>query len=113
MGDVGGDRIEGKYGDGSKQSATGKDIQQISIYSDTITWRELIKDDLRELHEEIDDLRGWCRGLLIAICILFLLGFVASALALRQFDQMQAQIQLNDRRIDDIEQRQDRLLPIP
>lgn len=100
-----GDEIKGKVGDHAEQAAFGKDIQQVSIYTDQLTWRESVRDEFATVHRQIVDLRGWARGLLIAVCVLFALGFLASLLALRQFDLQSFRVESNQDRIERLEQR--------
>lgn len=103
-------KIDGNVGDDSKQVAIGEHNRLINIYSDTHTWRLDVQQRLDVLHREIVDLRGWARGLLIAICIAFALGFMASLLALRQFDIQSYRLERN---IDRIERLEQRVIPLP
>lgn len=100
-----GDYIRGGAGDNNQHVAQGKDIQQVSIYTDQLTWRETVRDEFAALHRQIDDLRGWARGLLIAVTIAFALGFLASMLALRQFDLQSYRIERSQSKIEMLEQR--------
>lgn len=100
------DRIEGEIGAGARQASVGSDIQQVSIYTDSLTWRDAVRAEFQEIHREIDDLRGWVRGLLVAVCVAFALGFVLSALMIRQFD-------LDHWRIQQLEQRRQSSQPAP
>lgn len=106
MGDHG-DRISGVVGD-AKQVAIGKDNQVVSVYADTITWRESTQREFAGIHLEIAELKGWVRGLLIAICVIFFAGFVLSLLAVRQFD---LQLYHTERVIDRIERLEQRFVP--
>lgn len=107
------DRIQGNAGDENRQVAQGKDIQQVSVYADSITWREAVREGNYQLRADIAELRSWVRGLLITIFVLFVMGAVLSALAIRQFDLTNNWIQYNVRRIDAIERRIDRVLSDP
>lgn len=100
-----GDKIEGNVGDEALTTAIGKDIQTVSIYSDRLTWRDAQQREFAGLHQEIIELRGWVRGLLIAVCIAFALGFLASVLAIRQFDLIYLRVDRNTQRIESLERR--------
>lgn len=95
------DEISGTVGRDAHKAAIGKDIQQVSIYSDRLTWREFVRRDLESLEQRL-------MILLIAVFFLFILGAVATGLTIRQFD-------LTYWRIDRLEQRIERQIipPIP
>lgn len=99
-----GDRISGAVGD-AKQVAIGKDNQVVSVYADTHTWREAVQREGNLLHREIFELRGWVRGLLIAVCIVFFAGLVLSLLALRQFDRVDSRMEGQRQRLEYLERR--------
>ncbi len=106
-----GDRITGTAGDENQNVAQGKDIQQVSVYTDRIEWRNAAQQEFANLHRQIDTLKGWMVGLMITICILFLLGFIISAFAIRQFDIHYDWMQYNSRRLDAIERREQWRIP--
>lgn len=99
------DEIRGSVGNEARAAAIGKDIQQISIYTDQLTWRETVRHEFDMVHRQIADLRGWVRGLLIAVIIIFFTGFILSLLALRQFDLQSFRMESNRQRIEMLEQR--------
>lgn len=108
-----GDHISGRAGDDNKNTAIGKDIQQVSVYSDTYSWREFVRRDLEKLERSSDRTEARIMFLLIAVFVLFVLGAFATGLAIRQFDitslNLERQEQRMERRLDQIE----RMVPTP
>lgn len=98
-------RIDGNIGDDAEQAAIGKDIQQVSIYTDRLTWRETVRDEFSLVHRQFSDLRGWVRGLLIGFCVISFLMLIIGLFALRQFDLQALRIENNQDRIERLEQR--------
>lgn len=99
------DFIRGDIGDDGKQAAIGKDIQQVNIYADTITWRENIREKIADLTIDIRDLRSWARSLMIAILVIFVMGAILTWAMIRMFDMTNLRIDTNTRRLDTIERR--------
>lgn len=100
-----GDYIRGNVGDNAQQAAQGKDIQQVSIYTDQHTWRETVRDEFAEVHRQFIELRGWVRGLIIGFCIIAFVILVVGLFAVRQFDLQSLRIERHQDKIEMLEQR--------
>lgn len=82
----------------AKRDYIGRD--RVSIYADQDVWRSNVARDLTDLREENAQLRTWMLVMMILIAGLFLFGFVATALTIRQFDQQWSDMKDLDSRID-------------
>jgi hypothetical protein len=109
----GGDRITGNIGDDGRSQAVGKDIQQVSIYADRETWRELVRRDLVSHGERLAQLETRIMAALFAIMLIFFLGAVSIGFVIRQFDltylQQDRSNVLMERRMERLE----RMIPTP
>lgn len=108
-----GDRIHGSAGDDSKSTAIGKDIQQVSVYSDTYSWREFVRRDLERQERASEKAEGRIMFLLIAVFFLFILGAFATGLVIREFDQTYLELERQDQRIERRLERMERMIPTP
>jgi hypothetical protein len=109
----GGDRITGNLGDDARTAAVGKDIQQVSIYADRETWRELVRRDLASHGERIERAEARIMVALFAIMIIFFLGAVAIGMVIRQFDLSQLQLERREAQIERRIERMERMIPTP
>lgn len=110
-----GDTIRGNIDGGGEQISVGKGNQNVSLYGDTITWREFVRRDIDTLHKELDDLKlqirelaGRVMFLLMIVFIMFLASAVATAFTIRQFDHVIERIDDSARQLDKIESRLER-----
>jgi hypothetical protein len=109
----GGDRITGNTGDDSRNAAVGKDIQQVSIYSDTFSWREFVRRDLVSHGERLDRLETRIMAALFAIMLIFFLGAISIGLVIRQFDLTYLQMERSDVLMERRMERLERMIPTP
>lgn len=100
------DEISGTVGKDAKHTAVGKDIQQVSIYSDRLTWREFVRRDLESLEQRF-------MILLITVFFLFVLGAIATGLTIRQFDLTYLQIERQNLIFERQIERLERMIPTP
>ena len=110
---MGNDHIEGHIGDNGRGNAVGKGIQQVSIYSDTPSWRDAVKRDLEHLSDDHNRQGTFIMFLMVACCVLYLIGFVLSALIIRQFDMLQYQLDRRDTQIERRFERMEDRIPTP
>lgn len=108
-----GDRIHGKAGDDNQNTAIGKDIQQVSVYADTYSWREFVRRDLEKIERAAEKAEARIMFLLIAVLVLFILGAFATGLVIREFDLTYLELDRQDQRMERRLERLERMIPTP
>ena len=108
-----GDEIHSTAGDNTRTTATGKDIQQVSIYADTHSWREFVRRDLVAHGGRIEKVEARVSVALFAIMVIFFLGAVVIGLVIRNSDLTYLQIERSDALMERRMERLERMIPTP
>ena len=97
----------------SRRDLIGRD--QINYDAlDAGTWREFVARDMREQAAIVDELRQRINMMLLVCLFMFVAGAILTGFTIRQFDQIQLQIDRNNDRIERwFEQQQQQRFTIP